>query len=55
MQTPIEYGSEGSENTAQKRLVLEGVGLAPLNREYKLFTISEGYEPAGSMLRCTSP
>ena len=53
MKTPIEYGSEGSENTAQKRLVLEGVGLAPLNREYKLFTISEGYEPAGSMLRWT--
>jgi hypothetical protein len=53
MRTPIEYGSEGSQNTAKKRLVLEGKGLAPLNRDYKLFAISEGYEPAGSMLRWT--
>ena len=53
MGTPIEYGSEGSQNKAQKRLVLEGKGLAPLNRDYKLFAISEGYEPAGSMLRWT--
>lgn len=54
MRTPIEYGSEGSQNTAKKRLVLEGKGLAPLNRDYKLFAISEGYEPAGSMLRWTN-
>jgi hypothetical protein len=53
MKTPIEYGAEGSQNKAKKRLVLEGKGLAPLNRDYKLFAISEGYEPAGSMLRWT--